>query len=173
MDGQIASFRDVESLMFEFKAVLKRCGIDVRPDSQLGRACLAVMDSLSKHEQPEVRDPRADIRPALTYALGLWEFMKKIVRLQNHSDFKELIPHLHQMNDGGFLQNLKAGAKEGTDQIPAKMFELLIAMAAMDVGKDLKLDHPENPKGDNPDVIVTIGGVRWAFATRLKENIEA
>jgi hypothetical protein len=78
-----------------------------------------------------------------------------------------------QMNDGGFLQNLKAGAKEGTDQITAKMFELLIAMAAMDVGKDLELDHPENPKGDNPDVIVTIGGVRWAFTTRLKENIDA
>jgi len=85
MDGQISSFRDVESLMFEFEAVLNRCGIEVKPDSQFGRACLAVLDSLSKHEQPQVRDARADIRPTLTYALGLWEFMKNIVRLQNHS----------------------------------------------------------------------------------------
>ena len=75
------------------------------------------------------------------------------------------------MNDGGFLQNVKAGAKEGTDQVPAKMFELLIAIAAMDIGNDLKLDHPKNPKGDNPDVLITIGGVRWAIACKMMMGV--
>jgi hypothetical protein len=37
----------------------------------------------------------------------------------------------------------------------------------MNVGHDLQLDDPEHPKGDNPDLIVTISGVRWAFACKM------
>jgi len=45
-----------------------------------------------------------------------------------------------------------------------KMFELLIALAAMNMGTGLELDHPtKSSRGTNPDVIVTINGQRWAF----------
>src|ERR1017187_10817372 len=114
MDGQVASFREVEDLVFKFETVLRKHGIVIQPNSQLDTACLAVIDSVFKHEQPETREEMTDIRPALAYALGLWEFMKKIVRLEKHPDFEQLVPHLEQMNDGGFLQNIKAGDRELT-----------------------------------------------------------
>jgi hypothetical protein len=167
MNGQLASFADVQNMMFQFEQVLHQHDIAVRPGSQLDRSCLSVMDTLFQHEHSSARDEYADVRPIFSHALGLWEFAKKIVRLSSHPDFGVLVPHLKQMNDGGFLQNIRAGDRERTDQIPAKMFELLMAMAAMDVGCDLQLDDPEHPKGDNPDLITTINGVRWAFACKM------
>jgi hypothetical protein len=47
------------------------------------------------------------------------------------------------------------------------MFELLIALASMAIGVKVRLDDPDASKGDNPDVIATIDGVRWGFACKV------
>jgi hypothetical protein len=54
------------------------------------------------------------------------------------------------------------------------MFELLIALAAMNMGTGLELDHPtKSSRGTNPDVIVTINGQRWAFCVQNAEYLRS
>ena len=159
-----SSADSVETLMFEFEDVLRSHGILIHTDSALDRTCLTIMANALKRGQTDLLDPSNDPRLPFAYALGLWQLMMKVVRLRDHPDFPQIVPHLREINNGSFAQNVGAEIRDMNDPTPAKMFELLIALAAMDIGTGLALDHPTKSNGDNPDVMVTIDGTRWAFA---------
>ncbi|MCX6995799.1 MAG: hypothetical protein NTV49_01620 [Kiritimatiellaeota bacterium] len=164
MLGQLASFTDLEVLAFDFERVLKKHGVKISNGTELESAVLAVIDLLGKGLYPGLRDPLQDIRPYFSDILGLWTFMTKIVRLQNHKDFKQLVPHLELLNNGKVVQNQKSLV---SDDACNKLFELLLALICMDVGIDLRMDGPQKSVGDNPDVICTIEGRRWGFACKV------
>ncbi len=163
MLGNLLPYKDMERLVFAFEGVLKEHGLQVASGSDLERTCLAVVDFLIKQQQPALLHPIEDIRRYFADVLGLWVFMNKLVRLREHVDFPQLIPHLGLLNEGGVPQNVRSPV---SDQVSDKLFELLIALICMEKGQDVRLDDPCSSKGDNPDVMASILGRRWGFACK-------
>ncbi|MBA7654149.1 hypothetical protein ES703_62024 [subsurface metagenome] len=170
MLGNIVSFAQLESLVFEFENVLREYNITITSGSDLERVCLSVIDVLGKKKQPHLMNPLEDIRPYFSDILGLWVFMTKIVGLRTHCNFIKLVPHLELLNIGTAPQNKKSPI---TDQAANKIFELLIALLCMEIGENISLDHPGSSKGNNPDIIFTFEGLRWGFACKVPHTISA
>ena len=161
--GQSTSFEELEQLVFAFEAVLKRFGIPIQSGSELEGACCSVLEVLGKNQNAQIRDPQEDIRHVFTEVLGIWSFLKKIVRLKDHACFSQFVPHLALLNKGTVVQNKRATVcQEATN----KIFELLFALVLLDVSGEVILDHPSLAKGDNPDVLATIDGQCWGFACK-------
>lgn len=161
--GQVASFDELQQLVFEFESVLKRFHVAIKSGSELESACCSVLEVLGKNQSKAIREPNKDIREVFTEVLGIWAFLKKVVRLQNHGCFSQFVPHLNLLNKGTVVQNNRVRAcQEATN----KIFELLFALVLLDVSTDVVLDHPDLAKGNNPDVLATIDGVCWGFACK-------
>lgn len=161
--GQASSIEELEQLVFAFEAVLKRFGISIQSGSELEGACCSVLEVLGKNQNTQIRDTQEDIRHVFTEVLGLWSFLKKIVRLEDHACFSQFVPHLALLNKGTVVQNRRGTVcQEATN----KIFELLFALVLLDVSDEVILDHPDLAKGDNPDVLATIDGQCWGFACK-------
>lgn len=161
--GQVASCAELEQLVFAFEAVLDRFGIPIQSGSELEAACCAVFEVMGKNSNAQIRDLQEDIRQVFTEVLGIWSFLKKIVRLEDHPCFPQFVPHLALLNKGTVVQNKRATVcQEATN----KIFELLFALVLLDVSNEVILDHPFLAKGDNPDVLATIGGQCWGFSCK-------
>ena len=161
--GQVVSYEELQVLVEKFERILKRHGVAIQPGSDLEAACLSVVEVLAKNRQPELRNDREDVRTVLTEVLGIWSLLTKIVRLQSHPLFGKFVPHLELLNKGAVVQNKQLRT---SDEASNKIFELLFALVLLDVGSDLVLDHPSLAEGDNPDILVTIDGLRWGFACK-------
>jgi hypothetical protein len=161
---EFSSFTHLEKLIFTFEETLKQNGIDIAPDSGLGRVGLAVLDLLQKKNHPHLINRKEDVRAYFADILGVRTFMTKIVALRDHGDFAQLVPHLRKLNEGQVSQNSASGV---LDQVSPKLFELLIALGAMQIGSNLELDDPDlSAGGENPDVLVTVDEVRYGLACK-------
>lgn len=161
--GQVSSYAEIEQLVFAFEAVLGRFGIRIQSGSELEGACCSVLEVLGKNENAHICDPQEDIRLVFTEILGIWTFLKKIVRLESHPGISQFAPHLALLNKGTVGQNKRAAVcQEATN----KIFELLFALVLLDVSDEVILDHPSSAQGDNPDVLATIDGLCWGFACK-------
>lgn len=161
--GQVASFEELVQLVDTFEVVLKRFGILIRSGSELEGACCSVLEVLGKNQNAHICDPQEDIRLVFTEILGIWTFLKKIVRLESHPGISQFAPHLALLNKGTVGQNKRATVcQEATN----KIFELLFALVLLDVSDEVILDHPDLATGDNPDVLAMIEGQCWGFACK-------
>jgi hypothetical protein len=161
--GQVASLGELEALVERFEDALNKYGVEVQSGSELEAACLSVVEVLGKHENPELRDPRENVRVVFAELLGVWIFLTKVVRLQDHPAFAQFKPHLKLLNEGTVVQHTRLRACE---EATNKIFELLFALVLLDIGNDLVLDPPDLARGDNPDILVTLVGQRWGFACK-------
>lgn len=105
--GQVASFAELEKLVFDFEGVLNRFGVTIQSGSEVEGACCSVLEVLGKN-QTAIRNSNEDIREVFTEVLGIWTFLKKIVRLQNHGCFSQFVPHLSLLNKGTVVQNKRS-----------------------------------------------------------------
>jgi hypothetical protein len=159
--GQVASYQELAQLVFEFERVLNRFDLPIQSGSELEGACCSVLDMLGN--QQNTHDPQEDIRYVFTEILGIWTFLKRIIRLERHACFSQFVPHLALLNKGTVGQNKRAPlCQEATN----KIFELLFALVLLDVSDEVILDHPASAKGDNPDILATIDGQCWGFACK-------
>jgi hypothetical protein len=161
--GQVMTLQSLEGLVNDFEGVLKENEIPIKAGSDLEGACLTILEVLGKHQNLQRRDPMEDIRAVFTVVLGFWLFLTKIVRLRNHPNFKQFVPHLQLLNEGTIIQNTQIKVCE---EATNKIFELLFALCMLDLGTDVVLDPPNGAKGDNPDILVTLDGLRWGFACK-------
>jgi hypothetical protein len=77
--------------------------------------------------------------------------------------FSTFVPHLALLNKGTVVQNTQVRVCQETTN---KIFELLFALALLDLSDEVVLDPPFLSKGDNPDVLATIDGQCWGFACK-------
>lgn len=161
--GQVASYEELEQLVYEFEEVLKRFGIPIQSGSELEKAYCAVLDMMGKSQKAHIGDPQEDIRSVFREVLGIWLFLRQIVRLQGHVSFSTFVPHLLLLNKGTVVQNTPVRVCQETTN---KIFELLFALALLDLSDEVVLDHPLSAKGDNPDILATIDGQCWGFACK-------
>ena len=161
--GQVASYTELAELVDKFEAVLKRFGIPIWPGSELEKACCSVLDVMGKRQNAHICDPQEDIRHQFREVLGMWVFLRQIVRLKDHGSFPQFVPHLALLNKGTVVQNTRIRVCQETTN---KIFELLFALALLDLSDEVVLDHPFLATGDNPDILATIDGQSWGFACK-------
>jgi hypothetical protein len=159
----ITTFEQVNREVEQFEQILRRSGIEIIPGSPLEAICINLLDLEQRQEQPDMLGEMEDLRLAYRPALGFHDILRRIVRLGDHPDFPVVFDHLRLLNAGTLAQNVAAP----TDQVAAKIFELLIGLICLEIGTDVRLDGPATSYGDNPDVIVNIGGRRWGFACKV------
>src|SRR6266568_3539016 len=162
--GQVASFAELEKLVYEFEAALSRHGIQIQPGSDLESACCSVLEVLGKQKDRSIRNPHEDVRQVFTEVLGIWIFLQKVVRLQNHASFPTFAPHLNLLNKGTVVQNKRLRASQDAAN---KIFELLFALVLLDLSPDVALADPDLKDTRNPDILATIDGQRWGFACKV------
>jgi hypothetical protein len=161
---EYSTFENVEGLLYDFEQCLGQLGIRIAKDSDLGRISLLIMELVERRKLLELRPTDEDVRPYFRDILGVRTFMTKVVGLRGHADFAKLKPHLALMNKGRVAQNVPSGIFDDTAR---KIFELLIAMAAMKIGKDIELEDPKaSAGGKNPDVLITVDDVRYGLACK-------
>lgn len=161
--AQVATCPEIEQLFYEFEEALKQFGIPIQPGSELEGAYFSVRELMGKNQDVHICDPQEDIRHGFREVLGIWVFLRQIVRLKDHVSFSTFVPHLTLLNKGTVVQNMRVQlSQEATN----KIFELLFAVALLDLSDEVVLDHPSSAKGDNPDVLATIDGQCWGFACK-------
>ena len=154
-------FDEVQRGIRKFQEILCGLGIAIATGSPLEKMCFGLLE-LKKDEQFGV-GRMEDLRIAYCPAFGLYDLVRRIVRLHQHHDFPIFVDHLRLLNAGTVAQNIAAPA----DQVAAKIFELFFGLICLEVGTDAQLDGPVRSYGDNPDVLVNLAGQRWGFACKV------
>lgn len=162
---------EAQDLVYKFEATLRNIGIEIAKNSELERLCLNIIDVVEKHLNPTLRDPKADIRPYAREFVGMKDLMSKIVNAAGMNNFSELLPHLKKLNEANPLQNVRTSV---LNQENDKMFELFMATLCLGLSpKSISLDHPERSKGDNPDILVELGGKIWGLGCKAPHSFQS
>lgn len=156
-------FHEGQSLIISFEELLTKSGIKIRKDCDLESKFLSVFDVLFKFEIRERLNQDEDYRALFRDFAALYDLSLKIINVQTHKNFDQLIPHLEKLNTCSIAQNAKSLI---TDQDANKIIELYLASLCMRFCNKIDLDHPLNSNGNNPDVIADINGRNWGFACK-------
>lgn len=165
--GRFRTFEEMQTIILEFEQTLRSVGVEVAPGSRLENACLAGLQMFMVRSKEVSQSPTHDIRPDVVDVCGLWQFAERVNRLRGTPLMDQLQPHLALMSQGDFAQNRTS---ERHDQASNKLFELLIGLAAADMGANTELDDPNRSTGTNPDVLTTIASRRWGFACKTMHS---
>jgi hypothetical protein len=161
-------FDTSEKLIYDFEALLKESGIKIETGSDLEKISLAILETNSKHKKEIVHDNSVDIRDLFSDVAGLVDFAGKIVKNKTHPDFKQLIPHLKLLNKAETA--VLTTKSKITDEGNNKLMELYIALLCMRFSTNIKLDDPNNSKGNNPDIMFTYRNKEWAIACKASHS---
>lgn len=156
-------FQEGQDIIIEFERILKDNGIDVRIDSDMESKFLSTFDILFNFNSGNDLPSNVDKRTYFRDFSALYDLALKVISVEDHNDFNQLIPHLKLLNECSISQSAKSLI---TDQDSNKIIELYLACVCMRFCKTISLDHPENSNGKNPDVIADIDGVNWGFACK-------
>jgi hypothetical protein len=171
-NDEMIPYAQLHSMIQDFEALLRDHDITIAQGSPLEQIGLEVL-SLADIKKATQANPNADIRAFFSGVLGLYDLMRKILLLRDNTSFPQLVPHFRLLSTA---QPSAVSKTVSGDQESNKLFELHLALCAMQIGTDLALDDPlHSSHGTNPDVIVTIQqqtleGIlrprRWAFACK-------
>jgi hypothetical protein len=156
-------FYEGQNLVLAFEELLGKNGIKVRQNCDLESKYLSVFDVLFHFEKRERLDPQGNYRSLFRDFSALYDLSLKVLSVQLHDNFDQLLPHLAKLNECSVAQNDKSKI---TDQDANKIIELYLAALCMRFCKSISLDHPQSSKGDNPDVIAEIDGIKWGFGCK-------
>ena len=152
-------FAEASETVDRFLAILDAHGIDLGGASEDEALSMSSLLDMWRNPAGLPADPRRVVRNAM----GFVDLAGKVVAVENHADFNQLLPHLQMLATTSVLQNAKSPVTDATGN---KVIELYIAALAMSFSQDVVLDHPDHSKGDNPDVMMTFRGRRWALALK-------
>lgn len=162
-------FSKLESAGDELEVLLNEHGIQIPPKSVLEDIALAVPRYRAMHNREITVEPTADFRDEHRRMLGFADFAMKILSVREHADFEQLVPHLRLLGDPEKLATdpSQNAPTDPSDQHSHKLFELLIAIGAMRIGSNIRLDHPRVSTGDNPDITFEFEGERWGLPCKV------
>lgn len=159
------TFEEAMEHTYALERLLRDHGISIRQGSALEAAVLSVMRIVEMRTGRIKPDWSTDLRVEVARLIGLAEISTQILRVREHADFRQLVPHFHLLNEGQAIQVLPS---QVTDQPTNKLFELLVGCWAMIAGgTGVELDDPRGgSEGKNPDVLFTLDNMRWACACK-------
>ncbi len=171
--GSFISYVDMMKYFFEFEDLLKQYKIKIEFDNDLERVGLSIiaLNDFYKgiHEIKEAND----IRSFMEELIGGYSIISKIVKVKDHINFINLIPHIKLLNKSRFFQNTKSVIYDRTlgsyinNQNSNKVFELFIASLIMEFSDSMELDDPNRSQGTNPDVMFNLGRKKYGIACKV------
>jgi len=156
------SIDDAERWGEELEALLQRFGIGVDAGSELERICLAPTEILAYRTGDDATSETTYRQFLDTSSLA--EIATRLLAVQEHRSFPNLLPHLKLLNEGDPRQT---GLGRPTDQASRKLFELFAAALAMDFAETVELEHPLLGSERNPDVALVYAQRRWGLACKV------
>lgn len=157
-------FEISEQQLYQFEKILMNFGLKIQSGSDLEKVSLKVIEVNEKYKGNIAHDNKEDIRLPLSEVAGLTEFIRKILKNRKNTDFSQLLPHLKLLNES--MSVSQTAKSKIADDGNNKLFELYIGLLCMEIGKNVKLDDPNNSKGDNPDIMFEFNGELWAIACK-------
>src|SRR5437667_6896171 len=160
-----------EASALALEGLLAKHGIAILPGSAFEQHVLSVLHLVHRKSVGGIRAEDEDIRPLYRTLIGVHELAALLLEIQDSPQFASLVPHLRLLNEGNVLQN---SPSSGSDQATNKLFELYMGAVALQCGEDIALDNPFGSAGNNPDVLITIGGERrWGIACKVLHGLSA
>lgn len=157
-------FDTSEKDIFDFEQLLREHGLTIQKDSDLEKILLAVLEVNAKYKKELAHDNSTDIRQLFSDVAGIIDLVKQVLKHREHPDFKQIIPHLHLLNKASTAT--LTSKSQIRDDSNNKLMELYIALLCMSFATDIRLDDPNNSKGDNPDVMFYFRNQTWAIACK-------
>lgn len=112
-----------ETSASQLEALLIRHGLRVQHGSPLEQDVLNVLQFVSQKRAGAVDPVTQDIRQPYRTLVGVHEFARLLLTIQNDPQFPVLLPHLELLNQGQVLQNCPSVS---SDQAANKLFELYL-----------------------------------------------
>lgn len=166
----IYSLETAAERLSEFDKLLAQYGIAYDKNKIYYRSAYRVLEMLEAHKKKIELNEHEDIRPLIREAIGLNDFLVKILSVKDLANFKLLIPHLRKIAKGSLAQTVSATFKD-QDAVSVhhsnKLFELYLACLALPEFDNLVLDDPDNAKGNNPDLLFDVNGRNWGIAAKV------
>ena len=157
---------ELKALALQFRQALSELGLVAIAGTELDRLISEVEELPSLRARIASLPRSHDIRPLWRNILAVRRFALKFVRLYQRPEFDVFANHLKLLNKGGFAEN----RPDRSDQAN-KMFELLIALLAFEVGTDLVIDDPIHSGGKpgekKVDVQISFAGERWGIECKV------
>lgn len=167
-------FADANDIGDRFLDLLSRNQIQPQTNSSLEGELLSLTQLIDVTKNPS-RAEGTNQASLLRVAAGVHDLAAKVLSVEPLPEFQAFLSHLRLIAKvsiwaASIVQN-KASAP--SDDTARKMAELYLGCLAAHVGTQVKLDSPDNAKGDNPDVVFTVkerslakGCQEWALAIK-------
>lgn len=111
----------------------------------------------SMHDQPQI----------VRSAAAIHDLAAKVLAAESLPDFSSFEEHLKMIAEAKEFTTIGQIARaDARDDISRKVAELYVGCLAVHCGEQIVLDHPQRAKGDNPDILLTWKGRRWALAIK-------
>ncbi|MCK4873346.1 MAG: hypothetical protein KAS72_11525 [Phycisphaerales bacterium] len=150
--------------MERFEQVLGSYGVSIASRSELEAICLEIQDLEDKRTRRSPLPEDTDFRAEMSRAMGVLHFAELLVATFDRGRRLDILkPHMELFNGASVAQNVR---RIGDDKAN-KLFELLLALACMNFGTKVALDHPVTSKGHNPDVMFCHADTKWALACKV------
>lgn len=147
-----------------FEKRLNDIGIEINPNSDLFRIGFDVLEVYEKYKNPDLHDNNEDIREYMSGVMGFNNFIEKLFPFIESEYVDRIKPHLRLLNESSIPQTIKA---KTSDNGSNKLFELYIASLCYPQFENIRLDSPDNSKGDNPDIMFDYNGKCWGIACKV------
>jgi hypothetical protein len=172
--GQFYSRESIGRTVEKFVDILQTAGITWSEDGSFARVIQNTKDYAARTSSTDASNVGKQKRKRFGDAIALSEMAAAVLQYRKKKRiFRELVKHLQcwaNTEEPAITSTAKA-----TDRGANSIVELLVAAHAADLGSDLKLEDPfraGKKRGENPDVLVTIDGRRWAFACKMAQKTD-
>lgn len=166
---ELISLHEADLRGEQFEQILRDHNIQIQCGSQLEHGLLLLHEMRRRHENPDNKAPWRNLAIDIQEGLGVLHLIQLVLRNASNPEFSKIVPHLSELNRGEVAQTKSAPV---TDQAANKIFELTVALAVMEHGTEIKVEHPlRTGKDRNPDVIARMSdGLRWGFACKVSHG---
>jgi len=165
----IKTFQEAGSIAQKFVEIFGELEIEIPTGSYLEEAWLNTVELENQRLKKMAFNNTKDIRPVFRKVIALQDLVGRIVRAHKRGYTKRMLDHLRLLPGCKFAQNVRTI----TDENSNKVFELLIGLVCSEIGTDLRMDSPSRPKGNNPDVLITVDKRRWGLACKVMNGYNA
>jgi hypothetical protein len=176
----LVPYSEAEDIGDRFLGLLQKCGIDPPVATPVEDELLSLTALIEIWKDPSRIHSRYD--ETMRTAAGIHDLAAKVLCAQALPEFPSFIDHLRLIAAGKVYTSVtQNNVSDIRDDVSRKIAELYVGCLAIHCGTDLALDHPTASKGDNPDVMLSYAGRRWALAIKtissqsgqtIFENIE-
>ncbi|MEY9537863.1 hypothetical protein ABIE85_000923 [Bradyrhizobium diazoefficiens] len=167
----LVPFSDANQICDAFLALLADRGITPAIGGKLEDEFLSLTQLLELVKNPKQAAGLAKESQIVRAAAGIHDFAAKVLAARKAPEFSQFDEHLKLIATRKLKTTLsQTGENDPTDDAARKLVELYIACLAVHCGEEIRLDHPTNSKGDNPDILLSYGDNIWALAIKTPSS---